>query len=55
MNLKKYNIIIHLKAFVLTTGIEDSVSLDLVVMGSVAVSKEGYRIGKGKGEWIKIS
>ncbi|CAG9569285.1 unnamed protein product [Danaus chrysippus] len=29
--------------------IEDSVSLDLVVMGSVAVSKEGYRIGKGKG------
>ncbi|XP_052752818.1 methenyltetrahydrofolate synthase domain-containing protein [Galleria mellonella] len=30
-------------------GIEDSVSLDLVVMGSVAVSKEGYRIGKGRG------
>ncbi|XP_050357530.1 methenyltetrahydrofolate synthase domain-containing protein isoform X5 [Nymphalis io] len=30
-------------------SIEDSVSLDLVVMGSVAVSKEGYRIGKGKG------
>ncbi|CAG9135553.1 unnamed protein product [Plutella xylostella] len=31
-------------------GIEESgVSLDLVVMGSVAVSKEGYRIGKGKG------
>ncbi|KAJ0170837.1 hypothetical protein K1T71_013609 [Dendrolimus kikuchii] len=30
-------------------GIEDTVSLDLVVMGSVAVSKEGYRIGKGRG------
>ncbi|CAG4978932.1 unnamed protein product [Colias eurytheme] len=30
-------------------SIEDSVSLDLVVMGSVAVSKEGYRIGKGRG------
>lgn len=30
-------------------GIEDSVSLDLVVMGSVAVSKEGHRIGKGRG------
>ncbi|CAH2242589.1 methenyltetrahydrofolate synthase domain-containing protein [Pararge aegeria] len=30
-------------------SIEDSVSLDLVIMGSVAVSKEGYRIGKGKG------
>ncbi|CAH0721130.1 unnamed protein product, partial [Brenthis ino] len=30
-------------------SIEDAVSLDLVVMGSVAVSKEGYRIGKGKG------
>ncbi|CAG9794802.1 unnamed protein product [Diatraea saccharalis] len=30
-------------------GIEDSVTLDLVVMGSVAVSKEGYRIGKGRG------
>ncbi|XP_060806954.1 methenyltetrahydrofolate synthase domain-containing protein isoform X2 [Amyelois transitella] len=30
-------------------GIEESVSLDLVVMGSVAVSKEGYRIGKGRG------
>lgn len=33
-------------------GIEDSVSLDLVVMGSVAVSKEGYRIGKGKGKYF---
>lgn len=32
-----------------SSGIEDTVSLDLVVMGSVAVSKEGYRIGKGKG------
>ncbi|XP_013165284.1 PREDICTED: methenyltetrahydrofolate synthase domain-containing protein, partial [Papilio xuthus] len=30
-------------------GIEDTVTLDLVVMGSVAVSKEGYRIGKGRG------
>ncbi|VVD00252.1 unnamed protein product [Leptidea sinapis] len=30
-------------------SIEDSVTLDLVVMGSVAVSKEGFRIGKGKG------
>ncbi|CAH0401623.1 unnamed protein product [Chilo suppressalis] len=30
-------------------GIEHCVTLDLVVMGSVAVSKEGYRIGKGRG------
>ncbi|CAK1541069.1 unnamed protein product [Leptosia nina] len=30
-------------------SIEESVSLDLVVMGSVAVSKEGFRIGKGRG------
>lgn len=30
-------------------GIADDVKIDLVVLGSVAVSREGYRIGKGKG------
>lgn len=30
-------------------GIDDTVELDMVVMGSVAVSKEGYRIGRGRG------
>lgn len=32
-----------------TIGIDDEVHLDLLVVGSVAVSKEGYRIGKGRG------
>ncbi|XP_075228530.1 methenyltetrahydrofolate synthase domain-containing protein lost [Lycorma delicatula] len=30
-------------------GLNDKVSIDLVVMGAVAVSKEGFRIGKGEG------
>lgn len=30
-------------------GIDDNVKIDLVILGSVAVSREGYRIGKGKG------
>ncbi|CAG5133034.1 unnamed protein product [Candidula unifasciata] len=30
-------------------GLEDKVKIDLVVVGSVAVSRQGYRIGKGKG------
>ncbi|XP_012936051.1 methenyltetrahydrofolate synthase domain-containing protein isoform X2 [Aplysia californica] len=30
-------------------GLEDKVKIDLVVVGSVAVSRNGYRIGKGKG------
>lgn len=30
-------------------GLEDKVKIDLIVVGSVAVSREGYRIGKGKG------
>ncbi|XP_072934875.1 methenyltetrahydrofolate synthase domain-containing protein [Epargyreus clarus] len=38
-----------METFGKSISIEDPVSLDLVVMGSVAVSKEGYRIGKGKG------
>ncbi|XP_041985177.1 methenyltetrahydrofolate synthase domain-containing protein [Aricia agestis] len=38
-----------METYGVTVGIEEPVSLDLVVMGSVAVSKEGYRIGKGKG------
>ncbi|KAJ8946894.1 hypothetical protein NQ318_008250 [Aromia moschata] len=29
--------------------ITDTIRIDLLVLGSVAVSKEGYRIGKGKG------
>lgn len=32
-----------------TISIDDELKLDLLVLGSVAVSKEGYRIGKGKG------
>lgn len=32
-----------------TISIGDELKLDLLVLGSVAVSKEGYRIGKGKG------
>jgi len=30
-------------------GLEDKVKIDLIVVGSVAVSRNGYRIGKGKG------
>ncbi|XP_063237291.1 methenyltetrahydrofolate synthase domain-containing protein [Bacillus rossius redtenbacheri] len=30
-------------------GLDSNIKIDLVVLGSVAVSKEGYRIGKGKG------
>lgn len=32
-----------------TIGINDEIQIDLLVLGSVAVSREGYRIGKGKG------
>lgn len=32
-----------------TISIDDELKLDLLVLGSVAVSKQGYRIGKGKG------
>ncbi|KAK7442093.1 hypothetical protein BaRGS_00040535 [Batillaria attramentaria] len=30
-------------------SLKDKVTIDLVIVGSVAVSKEGYRIGKGEG------
>jgi len=30
-------------------GLEDKVKIDLVIVGSVAVSRNGFRIGKGKG------
>lgn len=30
-------------------GLDDKIHIDLLVLGSVAVSKEGYRIGKGQG------
>ncbi|XP_060069132.1 methenyltetrahydrofolate synthase domain-containing protein-like [Ylistrum balloti] len=30
-------------------GLDDKVKVDLIVIGSVAVSKEGFRIGKGEG------
>lgn len=30
-------------------GLEDKVKIDLIVVGSVAVSRNGHRIGKGKG------
>lgn len=32
-----------------TIGLDDDLKLDLLVLGSVAVSKDGYRIGKGRG------
>ncbi|KAF2902038.1 hypothetical protein ILUMI_04137 [Ignelater luminosus] len=32
-----------------TIGVNDNIHVDLLVLGSVAVSKEGYRIGKGRG------
>ncbi|KAK4875414.1 hypothetical protein RN001_011836 [Aquatica leii] len=30
-------------------GVQDQIHIDLLVLGSVAVSREGYRIGKGRG------
>lgn len=30
-------------------GINEEIKIDLLVLGSVAVSKQGYRIGKGRG------
>lgn len=30
-------------------SLEDEIHIDLLIVGSVAVSKEGYRIGKGRG------
>ncbi|XP_071099465.1 methenyltetrahydrofolate synthase domain-containing protein-like isoform X1 [Haliotis cracherodii] len=30
-------------------GLDDAVKIDLVIIGSVGVSREGYRIGKGEG------
>eukprot|EP00105_Crassostrea_gigas_P011153 XP_011426704.1 PREDICTED: methenyltetrahydrofolate synthase domain-containing protein [Crassostrea gigas] len=38
-----------LKEYSVPIGLEAKVKVDLVVIGSVAVSKEGYRIGKGEG------
>ncbi|CAH1262729.1 MTHFSD [Branchiostoma lanceolatum] len=39
-------------------GLDDMVKIDLVVCGSVAVSRKGYRIGKGEGfgdmEWAML-
>lgn len=32
-----------------TINVKDKVQIDLLVLGSVAVSKDGYRIGKGRG------
>lgn len=40
-------------------SLDDEVTVDLVIVGSVAVSKKGYRIGKGEGfadlEWAMMS
>ncbi|XP_076178839.1 methenyltetrahydrofolate synthase domain-containing protein lost isoform X2 [Ptiloglossa arizonensis] len=30
-------------------GVESNIKIDLVVLGSVCISREGYRLGKGKG------
>ncbi|KAA0714597.1 Methenyltetrahydrofolate synthase domain-containing protein [Triplophysa tibetana] len=38
-----------IKEFGVPVGLEDSVQVNLVVIGSVAVSENGYRIGKGEG------
>lgn len=32
-----------------TISVKEKIQIDLVVLGSVAVSKDGYRIGKGRG------
>ncbi|XP_055029384.2 methenyltetrahydrofolate synthase domain-containing protein isoform X2 [Misgurnus anguillicaudatus] len=37
------------KEFSVPIGLNDNVHVDLVVVGSVAVSEKGYRIGKGEG------
>ncbi|XP_065126056.1 methenyltetrahydrofolate synthase domain-containing protein isoform X2 [Paramisgurnus dabryanus] len=37
------------KEFSVPVGLNDNVHVDLVVVGSVAVSEKGYRIGKGEG------
>ncbi|XP_077569509.1 methenyltetrahydrofolate synthase domain-containing protein isoform X1 [Stigmatopora nigra] len=37
------------KEFSVPIGLEDKVKVDLVVVGSVAVSEKGFRIGKGEG------
>lgn len=37
------------KEFSVPVGFDESVQVDLVVVGSVAVSEKGYRIGKGEG------
>ncbi|XP_043090475.1 methenyltetrahydrofolate synthase domain-containing protein-like isoform X2 [Puntigrus tetrazona] len=39
----------HIKELSIPVGLEDKVQVDLVVVGSVAVSEKGYRIGKGEG------
>ncbi|XP_073785438.1 methenyltetrahydrofolate synthase domain-containing protein isoform X2 [Danio rerio] len=38
-----------IKEFSVPVGLDDKVQVDLVVVGSVAVSEKGYRIGKGEG------
>ncbi|XP_067275911.1 methenyltetrahydrofolate synthase domain-containing protein [Pseudorasbora parva] len=38
-----------IKDFSVPIGLEDQVQVDIVVVGSVAVSEKGYRIGKGEG------
>ncbi|XP_051726999.1 methenyltetrahydrofolate synthase domain-containing protein isoform X1 [Ctenopharyngodon idella] len=38
-----------IKDFSVPIGLDDKVQVDLVVVGSVAVSDKGYRIGKGEG------
>lgn len=35
--------------FCLTPDLNDKVKLDLLVIGAVAVSKDGHRIGRGRG------
>lgn len=37
------------KEFSVPVGLDSRVSVDLIVVGSVAVSEKGYRIGKGEG------
>jgi len=47
------------KEFSSPISLDDTVTVDLVIVGSVAVSKKGYRIGKGEGfadlEWAMMT
>lgn len=47
--LRKCSTALGVKEHSKRISLKDKVSIDLVIVGSVAVSKEGFRIGKGEG------